>query len=977
MHVATIPFEAPFLDTLAARWLDENQDALADGLILLPTRRAARALAEAFLRVRNGAPLLLPRITALGALDEAPLALAGALDLAPAVEPMQRLALLARMVLALPEQAGGVRYADRAWQLAMELAALMDEAERQEIDLPSALAQAAEGEHARHWGITLEFLGIVTRAWPHWLAEQGLANPAERQAKLLRAQARAWREAPPAAPVWVAGVSGGQPAVGALLKVVAGLQRGAVIFAGLDQSLDDASWENLEATHPQAGLRALLAGMDVRRTEVTAWTAPARSPAGRVKLLADALLPAASLAQWRQPAAPDVTGLLRLSAADQHEEASAIAMVLREALQTPGARAALVTADRALAGRVATELGRWGVVADDSAGEPLAETPPAVFLRLLVRAVVEDLAPVALLSLLKHPFAAAGFAPVACRTAARQLEIAALRGPKPLGGLAGLRLAVEKAPAQVGDLLDRVEACLAPALRVVASAVISPAVAIAALIEAGEALAATDAIAGPARLWAQEEGEALAAHLAAAIEAIAELPDQPPHMLPQLLDALLEGPVVRSRRALRRTGAATEHPRVFIWGLLEARLQSADVVVLGGLVEGVWPPATDPGPWMSRQMRARAGLPSPEEAIGQAAHDFVSVACSAPTAVLSVPRRRDGAPAVPSRWIARLDAYLAGQRSALATHPAAAWARRLDHPAGRPVPVAPPRPCPPVHVRPRRLSVTEIETWIADPYAIHARHILKLEPLRPLEEQTDASDYGTLVHAALKRFLDDVGPAWPPNAEKRLIDAMERTLAEAGLRRALREWWAPRLRRIASWVATHETGRRAAHAPKQILSEIRGDWAVPVPGGFRLTGRADRIEIRPDGSLAILDYKTGTLPSASEAEQGHVSQLTLEAAMALAGAFGPDARGPAAELAYWSLSGGYQPGEAKLLFKSDPAEIAAAAAAAETSLLRLIAAFDHEARAYLSQPHPGRRPRFPQYAQLARVAEWDSGEDGA
>jgi ATP-dependent helicase/nuclease subunit B len=379
---------------------------------------------------------------------------------------------------------------------------------------------------------------------------------------------------------------------------------------------------------------------------------------------------------------------------------------------------------------------------------------------------------------------------------------------------------------------------------------------------------------------------------------------------------------------------------------------------------------------MSRQMRARAGLPSPEERIGEAAHDFFAVACAAPLAVLSCPRRRDGAPAVPSRWLARLDAYLAGQGQTLAVHPAAAWARLLDQPSGPPAPAAPPEPRPPVAMRPRKLSLTEIETWIADPYAIHARHILRLRPLRPLEEQTDAADYGTLVHAALKRFLDQVGASWPHDAAARLALAMEQVLAEAGLRPALREWWRPRLRRIAAWVAEHEIERRSAMAPRRILAEIPGDWRLADTDGFRLTGRADRIEIRADGSLAILDYKTGTLPSVGKVDEGQASQLTLEAAMAAAGAFGADATGPAGELAYWRLTGGYEPGEAKALLGGDRAAIAAAAAEAEASLRRLIAAFDDAGRPYLSQPHPGRRPRFPEYAQLARVAEWESAGDG-
>ena len=984
-RLATLPFNAPFLDCIAEAWLRAYGDAgeAGPGLILLPTRRAARALAEAFLRASGGKPLLLPRITAIGALDEAPLTLAGALDLPPAVEPAHRLAALTRLVMALPQEhlAGS---ADRAWKLARELAVLMDQAERAELDLRTALERAAEAEHATHWQVTLEFLTIVTHAWPAWLADQGLMNPAARQSKLLSAQAEAWTTNPPGHPIWTVGMQGGIPAAARLLRAVAGLPRGQVVLPGLDLGMADAVWEQLDESHPQAGMRSLITGLAARRGDVASWPCATTAPSGRVALLSRALLPAVALADWRKEGAglahDALHGLYRLETADQQEEAMAIAMILRDALQQPGQRAALVTPDRALAGRVSAELQRWGVLADDSAGEKLADAPPAVFLRLLAATVDDDLGPVSLMALLKHPFAAAGMAPASCRAAARALELACLRGPRPPGGLAGLRLAVDRVTDQrrdvLADLLDRLESCLAPLLR--QSVAMAPATLLAALVEAAEALATTDEKAGPAILWAQEEGEALATTLAGVLPHLTLLADQPPAVLPGLLDAVLEGAMVRSRRVLRGREApgdqAGEHPRVFIWGLLEAQLQSVDVVVLGGLVEGVWPPATDPGPWLSRPMRARAGLPSAEEAVGLTAHDFMANACAAPVAVLSCPRRLDGAPAVPARWLVRLDAFLAGQGVQLPSHPAAAWAAQLDQPAAVQR-LSPPAPRPPVAWRPRRLSVTEIETWLADPYAIYAKHILRLRKLDPLEQATDAADYGSVVHDGLHRFLDTHGARWPAGAAVKLREAMEHALERAGLRRALVEWWRPRLWRIAEWVADTERDRRASNALSDLATEVKGSWELAVPGGFRLTGRADRIERRADGTLAILDYKTGAPPSQTEVEAGFAAQLLLEAAMAQDGAF-PGIAGHAVELAYWHLTGGFEPGQVRPLYKNRADEIADAVAAARDSLRALVESFDDPARPYLSQPHAGRVPRFSDYGQLARVAEWDiAGDD--
>jgi ATP-dependent helicase/nuclease subunit B len=990
LNLFTISAHTPFLDAIAAAWLAREQDPMrrADGLILLPTRRAARSLAEAFLRLSGGRPLLLPRITALGALDETPLALTGALDLPPPVAPMVRLSALTRLVLAMNGRDGAPRQADRAWLLAEELANLMDEAERAEIDLGRRLPDAADPSFAMHWSATLEFLHIVTAAWPAWLEENGLMNPAARQVALLNAQAEAWRAEPPRHPVLIAGTTAGIPAVARLLAAVARLPNGQVVFPALDLDMERKGWECLDESHPQAGLHRLLGELGATRGDVRPWPGepPSAIPDQRFPLLSRTMLPAGALDGWRvvpgEPP-PVLDGLSRLTARDQGEEAEAIALILRDALEKPGARAALVTPDRLLASRVAAALLRFGVVADDSAGEPLLETPPAVFLRLLVRAVAERLAPVPLLALLKHPLAAAGLPPAECRRAARLLERACLRGPRPGPDIAGIRMAIDK--SKMSEALNafwaRVEACLEPVLRIRASVEEPPVEALSAVIAAAERLAATDEVEGPDRLWGGAEGEALATRLAEVLAALPGLPNQSVGVLPGLLDAVLSGGSVRDRRALRgRDGAL--HPRVFIWGLLEARLQSVDLLVLGGLAETLWPPATDPGPWLSRPMRKTVGMPSPEEIVGQSAHDFAAACCSAPSVVLSCPARRDGAPAVPARWLTRLEMFLDGRGQRLPAHPAADWVQRLDLPAGGSKPVQPPRPVPAVGLRPRGLSVTEIETWLRDPYAIYAKHILKLPVLAPLDEATDASDYGKLVHEGMRRFLAEHGTTWPANAPDRLRAAMAAALRAEELRPALAAWWKPRLDRIATWVAGEEAARRARTPPKLIAAEVKGQMDIAAPGGpFRLTGRADRIERRADGTLAILDYKTGAPPSQKAVEAGLAPQLPLEAAMAATGAFGAEAQGVAVELIYWHLSGGREPGKAHGLFKADAARTQAAAEESLTRLRDLIAGFDDPARPYLSHPRPGQAPRFPEYAQLARVREWlaagdeDAGDD--
>jgi ATP-dependent helicase/nuclease subunit B len=988
--VFTIPPEAAFLDALAAglwRQAAEDQAALARMTVVLPTRRAARGLAEAFLRLTGGRPLLLPRTIALAEAADEGVMLAGFEQPPPAVAALRRQAALARLVLA-KERSAGITGADHAFRLAGELATLLDEIAREEAD-PARLAEAADAAHAEHWQKTIAFLEIVTAQWPRWLADNGLADPAARLVALIEARRRHWQAAPPETPVIAAGSTGGIPAVGRLLGTVARLPAGAVVLPGLDLGMASAAWDALAESHPQAGLKRLLGRLGVTRDEVRPWpgVATVRGAAARARVVARMMLPAEGMGDWREAAREAVregiAGLGRVDAADQNEEALVIALAMRAALETPGRRAALVTPDRALAGRVASALARFGIRADDSAGRPLGATPPGIYLRLLLAACAEGLAPLPLLALLKHPLAAGGMRPGRFRAAVRLFELALLRGQRPGPGIVGLedalgraaRLPAEYRPrglAAASRVIEALARALGPLMGALAAAEAPPARLLAATLEAAEALAATDVMPGARRLWAQEAGEAAAARMAEALEALEHMGPIGPEAWPGLFEALFAGAEVRLRR-IGSAGEGAPHPRLFIWGVLEARLQSAELVILGGLNEGTWPGTVDPGPWMSRPMRTRFGLASPEAAIGEAAHDVALAVAAAPEVLLTRARRVDGAPTVPSRWLVRLDAFLAsqlGQGDHL--RPAADWlgiARALDAPE-RVMPEARAAPRPPLALRPKRLSVTDVERLLRDPFEIYARHILRLRKLPELDEPVDRSDWGTVVHAAIAVSVRRVSKEdWPGAATFR------RWIEEDGARRladlaapARVALWRPRLGRIAAWVAETEAARRAPAGLAESFAEVKGE--LLLPGGFVLHGRADRIDRLADGTLSLIDYKTGTIPDQKEIREAYAIQLTLEAAMAARGAFAEVGPGTASALAYWKLGGGFKPGEEKPV-EGDAATLAAVAWARFEALR---ARFDDPAAAYYPRPHPHRAPQFSDYLHLARVEEWGGGD---
>ncbi len=956
MNLAAFQPEAAFLPALAQAWLAAPGDPSA-GLIILPNRRAARALAAAFLPANQGRALLLPRIIAPGAIDEAGLVLTGALSLPPAIPVLTRQSILARLILANKAK-GSPRKLAAAWALAADLAALLDEAGEVGISLAETLPNVVAAELATHWQLTLEFLDIVTHQWPNILAEMGMLNPTARQSALIDAQAEAWRAHPPGAKIWLV-TAGANPALTRLAAVVAGLPNGAVILPGYDAWLDNAAWDVLGNTHPAAGIAKLLTALGARREEVALWPAPpSLSPVGRLRLFSAASLPAERLQSWQSQPEFELTGLHRLAAQDEQSEATAIALALRDALQAPGATAALITPDRGLALRVAAALKRFCIVADDSAGEPLKVTPPAVFLRLLAQAAVCEFAPLPLLALLKHPLTAAGEAPEACRAFARALEVF-LRGPRPSPGFDGIkyRLAEGKTPA-LRDFVDRLEMRLAPVTGMPLA--INPADALRLLIEAAQSLAAGVEAPGAA-LWSGEAGAALSDLLAEALAVLEEQSPIAPADLPDLLDALLEGHVIRRPRS--KDG----HPRIAIWGVQEAALQSVDTAILGGLVEGVWPGLPEPGPWLSRPMRKAAGLPPPEQEIGAAAAQFFALGCSCRNVILSAPLRRDRSPAVPARWLTRLDALLAASGQALPMHDAALWAEQLDRPLNR-LPRAKPTPRPPEILRPKTFSLTDIATLMADPYAIYAKHILKLRELDRLDEESDQSLFGNIVHDGLAEFFTVERDFTAPDAAAGLTNSLQLAMRKHRPRAALENWWSARLQRIAEWIVEAERQRRTTNPPIAMAVERSGQLAIA--GGFTLIGRADRIEKREDGSIFIMDYKTGEPPAPQAIESGAAPQLPLEAVMAQAGAFGPGLQGPVTELGFWKLSGRNVSGEDKPIFPSEPAKLQDIIHNAAAQLPPLLQKFDKDATPYLATPHPGRSTYHDAYRGVSRRGEW-------
>ena len=1043
MRVYSVPISAPFLRTVIATLVDgvlidgfnarTRPENLARATLYLPTRRAGRMAREIFLDELKTDAVLLPRIVALGDIDEDELAFAqeaeqygGAaqLDIPPKLGELERRLTLARLVAAwakgpvlAPLVVGGPA---STLALAGDLARLMDDMVTRGVGW-DALDGVVPDQLDQYWQYSFQFLQIARQAWPAYLAEIEKIEPAARRDRLIEAEAvrlAGHRDGP----VIAAGSTGSMPATAKFLQVVASLPQGAVVLPGLDTDLDADAWQSIggvrdtqdrfttppASNHPQFAMHALLDKFGIKRRDVEILGKAA--PQGREVLISEAMRPSGATAQWhRRLGEPEVaeaissgmTNLAVIEASNPEMEALAIAVAMREARHLDKS-AALVTPDRALARRVMAALGRWNLEFDDSGGDTLMDTSVGIFARLTAEAVANGLEPPTLLALLKHPLLRLGGADGALKAAVEVLELALLRGTRPQAGSDGLARDFARFRAELAKLKASETSSLhaaeprtklrdeqldqAQSLIVLLQAALSPLENLSSSKPYDFAELAQCHRNVLMNLSRDQDGVAVAfdgqqgSSLTAAFDdLLASEGDKirASGLMVQIDDYPEVFQTAFSERKVRRP--ESPNARLHIYGQLEARLTQSDRVILGGLVEGVWPPAPRIDPWLSRPMRHQLGLDLPERRIGLSAHDFAQL-LGTEEVILSHAAKVGGAPAVASRFLHRLEA-VAGEGRWKAAKTAGDkyvhYANELDRP-DEVKPIAQPAPKPPRETRPLRLSVTAIEDWLRDPYTIYAKFILRLPPLDPVDMPLSAADRGSAIHDALGEFTQTFATALPDDPARALRDIGEKYFAPLMERPEARALWWPRFQRIAAWFADWEIARRGNVSA--IDAEIRGEIEIPLGNArvFHLSARADRIERRPDGTYAILDYKTGQPPTGKQVRMGLSPQLTLEAAILREGGFeGIPADSSVSQLTYVRLSGNNPPGEQKLLElkinKSDqPQPPDVAADEARSKLEELIRIFENEDQAYTSLNLSMWSNRYGSYDDLARIKEWSA-----
>ena len=898
--VYSIAAHRGFADALVAGLLPRySQDdfGLARLTLLLPSSRAARTVTEAFIRLlgeSGSAGMLLPRMAVVGDLDldEAlgplldPL---GFTDTPSAVDATERLFVLADILRS--EMGDDAPPAPAILRMARDFGQTMDRLLVEEVtpeELLSDRVLALFGDLAGHWQNSLHRFATVQRLWLAELERRGVVDAATRRNLLFDGTARAWKTNPPETPIVAAGITSASPSLARLLKVVSELPQGAVILPDLDLTMESEVWAELgragappepgdapfakddAVTHPQYHLKLLLNRMGIARAEVRPWhrKGMTAAPPERSHAIGALFLPPQASTRWIDMPADKrrLSGVRLMECAAPEDEAQAIALLAREALETPERRVAIVTPDRGLARRVVHHLRRWNIEADDSAGRALSRTPAGRLLLLLAEVLAEEAAPVPLMALLGHPLVRRGNDRGDHLRLLRAFD-KRLRGPRPAGGLAPLAPIAAKADVALwwSDLSD----VLSPLLNMGEMEPLSNALDL--LVTAGETLCGE-------HLWAQEDGRALSSFIddwrMRAREADFSLDPRDLHSV--LLDALDQIDVRPPYGG---------HSRIAIYGLLEARMNRADLVICAGLNEGIWPARTGAEPLLAPAVLRALGVPASEFRIGLAAHDLAG-ALGAPEVVLSRSLRDVDGPAIASRFWLRVKALLGGDLGAghmEKTMPALAAA--LDRP-GEVIPAIRPQPMPSAKQRLVPVSVTALDRLRSDPYQFYASQIMGLNAWDGLDAEPTPAWQGTLAHDILERWHKGEGD---------LRDIALKQLDQMNAHPLTRRLWEPRLLRALEWVQ-EAIGWEEGREP--VLFEEKGEI---IRKGVTIKGRIDRLDRLADGTFAVVDYKTGSAPSGSQVEAGYALQLGTLGIMVEEGGFGPR-EGTAAAFEYWSLA---------------------------------------------------------------------------
>jgi len=871
----------PFNHTLAEFILGQgfSEQEIANSIVLLPTRRACRDFLKAFAQTNTKQAFFCPQVLSLGDSNEDEIYFATS-DIVKQdiVSNLQLQFILTRLV----QQKNNSNLSE-AFYLAQDLAHLISQTETALLSFDD-LKNIKAANYAEHWGQILDFLKIVTHFLPEILKETGKITPALARAEnILNATKFYSHKAQLGTKIIIAGSTGSLPPTRKLIKTLAEFENTYIILPGLDFNLSEADFNDVTPTHPQFGMKDLLDDLKAKPWQVKEITPSKNSltPNSRLDLISKTMLPSSSIKTWEGVKLPtDCTaGITSLTLNNVEEEALAISLIIKKSCFEKKT-VALVTPDRNLAKRVSVKLKKFGILADDSSGTPFDKTPLGRLICAVADCVTKNFSALSLVTLLNSAYITFGLERKQYLETLTKFEKFVLRKIHLYNGLDDLKNKLVQLnldatlQSELVSFIDKLLKALEP------------------LKYSSQTL--------KAKQWWQNLLTSLHnlgadAHLTTD-NSLAELNQEINEHADLLPDLTISDfskilPLIMNFFSVRPP--MHENASVIILGQIEARLLDVDTVILGSLNDGTFPKNTVISPWMSETMRVEFGLPPSTRKIGLAAHDFTQ-ALGKCEVFLTRALKDGGTPTNASRFILRLEALLSS--ASLKLEDSQTWYNLVKHYTSVKE-LTPPKRAeanPPLDARQfKNFYVTKIERLLHSPYDFYAENILKLRPLDELEKLPELSDFGNFVHEGIAKYINKGG-----GSSEQLLQMIESEFTKSQIPLDIQHFWITSLKRIAQFVADDYNSKK--HLYTQHLLEQVGEAKLD---GFNIAAKADRIDKLQDGSVTIIDYKTGAVPKNSDVSSGWNPQLTLEAIICEAGGFVGINHSKVSEIAYYKLGG--------------------------------------------------------------------------
>jgi len=947
-------FSDDFVDGFIERFNKFSPEYIANIYLFVNTKRLLESIKESFL-IRS--PGVLPKIFSIT--DLRPLAIEYQLPelLNLQKEHLDLNELIKKYLLLSPSAVPS----SASYELANDLINLRAEMYSEDVSVDK-LKTLSKENLSSHWQQSLEFLNIIIEYWIN--ANRDVPIEAI-NLEILSILEKKWCTNPPKYPIIIAGSTGSIGITKKFIKLVSKQKKGLVVLPGFDFSQPADVWNSFKKSndfedHPQYRYFELLNDMAIHPKNINNWKNKRVSLSPRNQLISLALRPAPVTDQWLNegPKLSDLnaatSGLTLIEAPTTRDEANAIALCIRKAVEE-NKSISLITPDQDLIRQVNAGLGRWNLIPDDVAGKSLSVTPTGVFLRQIIRLIGQEISAENLISLLKNPITNSGNTERGNHiNLVRAIELKWRKtqdNNDPILNFLSKSVEINADPLWLPWIQNNLKK-----LNNITSATLTEFVEV--LVDTSEQFSN-----GPSgkigRLWHQNSGETTRKILNGLLTSGADTKPMTISEFSTIMNFILNTEKVRE--------TVNAHPLIKFWGTLDARISNTDITILSGINEGTWPNTRNADHWLNRSMRKEAGLLSQERKVGLLAHDFQQ-GINNQNVIISRSKRVGDTPSIPSRWLNRITNLLKGLGLEGINHlnemkiRGDFWlnlAKVIEEP-NQPLPPAErPSPIPPVATRPKKLSVTQIETLIRDPYSVYARHVLKLKSLKSLKKQPSALLRGNVMHEIMQNFSEHTKNNHKLINHSELIKISNRIFIKEVPWPATRLIWQTRFEKaIPLFIEAEKLRRQNAnplffeHPGSTFLSDV----------GITLTAIADRIDKNDSNELLIYDYKSGKPPTIKQLEIFH-KQLLLEALIAENGGFRDIPNTRVASICYISLNNSY-PNTEKIITRDEITKI-------ENEISQLIDYYKSHNTGFTARLRMEKIDVTSDYDHLSRYGEWD------